>query len=346
MRPFRYDRAETAFDAVRLAPDAGQGQADAPVQFLAGGTTLLDLMKLDVLTPQRLVDITPLRAALGGVEATSGGLRLGALAKMTAVAAHPIVAADYPAIAESLQQAASAQLRNMATLGGNVLQRTRCTYFRDPSWQSCNKRQPGSGCAALKGINRNHAVLGVDDSCIAQYPGDWAVALIAFDAQVELLGPQGARHIPFAALHRPAAGQPHLETTLRPGEVITAFTVPAGSWTRRSAYLKVRDRASYEFAIASAAVALDMDGDVVRQARIGLGGMAYRPWRAEAAEAALAGKPLTTANAEAAAAAALAGAVTHEFNAYKPELGRRTVVRALMQAKGMNVVTTPNGSRI
>ena len=345
MRPFRYDRAGTAAEAVRLGPDTGQGQADAPVQFLAGGTTLLDLMKLDVLTPQRLVDITPLRASHAGIEAGPDGLRLGAFAKMAAVAAHPALLAEYPAIAESLQQAASAQLRNMATLGGNVLQRTRCSYFRDPSWQDCNKRRPGSGCAALTGVNRNHAVLGVDGSCIAQYPGDWAVALIAFDAQVDLLGPQGGRRIPFAALHRAAAGQPHIETTLRPGEVITAFTVPAGGWTRRSVYLKVRDRASYEFAIASAAVALDMDGDVVRQVRIGLGGMAYRPWRAEAAEAVLANKPLTSANAAAAAAAAMAGAVTHGQNDYKPELGRQTVVRALMQAKAMGLAATGGGRK-
>ena len=337
MRPFSYARAATAGDAARLGQFTGQGQTDAPVQFLAGGTTLYDLMKLDVLTPQRLVDITPLRAE--GAEIASGpdGLRLGAAAKMAAVAGHPAVLAQYPAIAESLQLAASAQIRNMATLGGNVLQRTRCTYFRDTSWAACNKRSPGSGCAALTGVNRNHAVLGVDGSCIAQYPGDWAVALVAFDAGVELTGPQGARTIPFSTLHRPAGGQPHIETTLRPGEVITAFTVSSGPWTRRSTYVKVRDRASYEFAIASVAVALDMDGDVVRQARIGLGGMAYRPWRAEAAEAALAGKTLDGSTAEAAAAAALEGAVTHGQNGYKPELGRRTVVRALMQAKAMTV---------
>ncbi len=182
-------------------------------------------------------------------------------------------------------------------------------------------------------------MLGVDDSCIAQYPGDFGVALVALDAEVELSGAQGPRRIPFASLHKPVEGQPHIETTLEPGEVITAFDVPAGAWTRRSLYLKVRDRASYEFAIASAAVALDMDGEVVRQARIGLGGMAYRPWRAHEAEAVLAGKPLTEANAEAAAAAALAGAVTHGHNDYKPELGRRTLVRALMQAKSMPIST-------
>ncbi len=339
MRPFTYDRAADSAQAVRLGGQTGQGQTDAPVQFLAGGTSLLDLMKLDVLTPERVVDVTPLRTTHAAIEAGPNGLRLGALAKMSAVAAHPAVLADYPAVAQSLHLAASAQLRNMATLGGNVLQRTRCTYFRDTSWVACNKRNPGSGCAAINGVNRNHAVLGVDASCIAQYPGDWAVVMVAFDAQVDLVGPQGARRLPFASLHRPVAGQPHIETNLRSGEVITAFTVPAGSWTRRSAYVKVRDRASYEFAIASAAVALDMDGDTVRQVRIGLGGMAYQPWRSHEAEAILASHKLSEASAVAAATAALAGAVTHGGNDYKPELGRRTLVRALMQAKSMPITT-------
>jgi xanthine dehydrogenase YagS FAD-binding subunit len=339
MRPFTYERAADLAQASRLGLETGQGQTDARVQFLAGGTTLIDLMKLDVLRPERVVDITPLRSPYATIEAGPNGLRLGALAKMSTVAEHPAVLADYPAISQSLQLAASAQLRNMATLGGNVLQRTRCPYYRDPSWMACNKRTPGSGCAAIAGFNRNHAVLGVDRSCISQYPGDFGVALVALDAQIELSGPQGQRRIAFASLHRPVEGQPHIETTLMPGEVITAFQVTAGGWTRRSLYLKVRDRASYEFAIASAAVALEMDGEIVRQARIGLGGMAYRPWRANEAEAVLTGKPLTEASAEAAAAAALGGAVTHGNNAYKPELGRRTLVRALMQAKTMPVAT-------
>jgi xanthine dehydrogenase YagS FAD-binding subunit len=332
MRPFAYERADDIGQAAHRGRETGQGQTDAPAQFLAGGTTLIDLMKLDVLRPRRLVDITPLQARHSAIEAGPEGLRLGALAKMSTAAEHPAVLHDYPVIAEALQLAASAQLRNMATLGGNVLQRTRCPYYRDPSWPACNKRDPGTGCTAIGGVNRNHAVLGVDDSCIAQYPGDFAVALAALDAQVELSGPDRQRLIAFATLHRPA-GKPHLETTLLPGEVITAFRIPAGPWTRRSLYLKIRDRQSYEFAIASAAVALDLDGDVVRQARIGLGGMAYRPWRAHEAEALLTGQPLTEANAEIAARTALAGAVTHGDNDYKPELGRRTLVRALMQAK-------------
>jgi xanthine dehydrogenase YagS FAD-binding subunit len=332
MRPFAYERAVDAGEASRLGRDTGQGQTGARTQFLAGGTTLIDLMKLDVLRPEQVVDINPLESRYGAVEAGPEGLRLGALARMSAAADHPAVRRDYPAIAEALEQAASAQLRNMATLGGNLLQRTRCPYYRDTSWSACNKRAPGSGCAAISAVNRNHAVLGVDDSCISQYPGDLAVALIALDAELELEG-QGARRLPLAELHRPPGGRPDVETNLRPGEVITAIRVPAGAWTRRSLYLKVRDRASYEFAIAAAAVALDLDGERVRQARIGLGGMAYRPWRSHEAEAVLAGKVLTLELAEAAARAALAGAVTHGGNAYKPELGRRTLVRALLEAR-------------
>jgi xanthine dehydrogenase YagS FAD-binding subunit len=332
MRPFGYERA----DDVALASHypTGQGQTDAAVQFLAGGTTLIDLMKLDVLRPERVVDITPLKDHHSEIEVTPETLRLGAFASMASVADHPGVKASYPAIAQSLSLAASPQLRNMATLGGNVLQRTRCPYYRDPSWAACNKRTPGSGCAAIKGFNRQNAVLGVDEACIAQYPGDFGVVLAAFGAEVELAGPGGARRVAFQSLHRPA-GQPHLEHTLQPGEVIVAFRIPGGAVARRSLYLKIRDRQSYEFAIASAAVGLELDGGVVRQARIGLGGMAYRPWRADAAEAALVGKPFTEDAARRAAEIALRGAVTHGDNDYKPELGRRTLVRALIQAAAM-----------
>jgi xanthine dehydrogenase YagS FAD-binding subunit len=337
MRPFTYQRAADLNQASRLGVSTGQGQTDASAQFLAGGTTLIDLMKLDVLRPTRVVDISPLGADLAAIAVTGRGLHLGALASMSKVAAHPDVQRAYPAIAESLSLAASDQLRNMASLGGNVLQRTRCPYYRDPSWAACNKRRPGSGCTAIQGYNHNHAVLGVDASCIAQYPGDLGVVLAAFDAEVELSGPAGARLLPFGSLHRPADGQPHIETNLRSGELITGFNVPAGAWTRRSLYLKVRDRSSYEFALASAAVGLEMDGDMVRQARIGLGGVAYLPWRSREAEAVLVGKPLNEATAKAAAEAAFAGAVTHGGNDFKPELGRRTLVRALLQAQSLSV---------
>lgn len=337
MRPFAYERPQSLPQAARAGIGTEQGQTDAPSQFLSGGTTLIDLMKLDVLRPNRVIDLSGVAHAARGVEVGAGELKLGAFAKMAAVADHPTVRSDYPLIAQSLELAASAQLRNMATLGGNVLQRTRCTYYRDPSWAACNKRTPGSGCAAMTGFNRNHAVLGVDASCIAQYPGDFAVAMIALDAQIDLLGPGGPRKIAFAALHRPPGGAPHVETNLKEGEIITAFLIPAGKWTRRSCYVKVRDRASYEFAIASAAVALELEGDTVRQARIGLGGMAYQPWRSADAEKALVGKSLSEASAEAAAAVALSGATTHGFNDYKPELAKRTLVRALLEAKSLTL---------
>jgi xanthine dehydrogenase YagS FAD-binding subunit len=335
VRPFAFERAGDPARASRLGLGTGQGQTDAAVQFLAGGTTLIDLMKLDVLRPRRVVDIGLLRHHYNAIEVGPNGLRLGALATMSEAANHPVVAQEFPAIAQSLQLAASAQLRNMATLGGNVLQRTRCPYFRDPSWTECNKRIPGSGCAAIGGFNRNHAVLGTDDSCISQYPGDLATVLIALDAQVELHGPQGGRHIPFSSLHVPANGLPQIENTLQSGELITAFHVPSGVWNRRSLYLKIRDRSSYEFAVAAAAVALDLEGDTVRHIRIGLGGVAYRPWRSIDAEQALIGKALTETAAEAAAVAALKGATTHGYNDFKPELARRTLVRALLQAKAL-----------
>ncbi|HTU67047.1 MAG TPA: FAD binding domain-containing protein [Steroidobacteraceae bacterium] len=323
MQTFDYQRAAALPEAVKLGK---QGE------FLAGGTTLVDLMKLNVMTPARVVDINALRDRYAAISIDDTGLSLGAFASMAQAAVHPKVNAQFPVIAQSLQLAASQQIRNMATLGGNLLQRTRCTYFRDVTWTACNKRTPGSGCAALQGFNRNHAVLGVDNSCIAQYPGDFAVALLALDAELALAGPGGARRLPLAQLHRAASGQPQLEHNLKPGEIITAIHVPSGRWTARSIYIKVRDRESYEFAIASAAVALELDGDTVRGARIALGGLAYRPWRATAAEQSLAGKRLTADTAAQAATLALEGAVTHGYNDYKPELGRRTVTRALLAA--------------
>ncbi len=297
---------------------------------------ILDLMKLDTMRPRILIDIGALRATHGSIEVMNDGLRLGALVRMSEAAAHPIVQQQYPVIAQSLQLAASAQIRNMATLAGNVLQRTRCQYFRDPSWSACNKRVPGSGCAALKGVNRTHAVLGISEQCIATYPGDFAQALMALDAAVQTLGPDGARMLPFERLHT-GAQVPNRETVLAPGEVIVGFVVPGGPWTRRSLYLKVRDRESYEFALASAAVALDMAEGRVREARIALGGVAYRPWRARDAEAVLVGRPLDEQMAQAAADAAFAGAMTRQGNGYKPELGRRTLVRALLAASRMEI---------
>jgi xanthine dehydrogenase YagS FAD-binding subunit len=235
-------------------------------------------------------------------------------------------------VAQSLELAASPQIRNMASLGGNVLQRTRCTYFRDVSYANCNKRNPGSGCAALEGINRAHAVLGASDNCIASYPGDFAQALIALDATVEVSGPNGSRTLPFADLHRQPGDTPHVETVLKPGELITAFHLPHRPWLRRSLYLKVRDRQSYEFALASAAVALDLQDGKVREARIALGGVATVPWRARNAEMALQGQSLEDDVLQGAADTAFAEAAPRGHNAFKVELGRRTLVRALREA--------------
>ncbi|HSV04716.1 MAG TPA: xanthine dehydrogenase family protein subunit M [Phenylobacterium sp.] len=337
MRPFAYLRAHDPAEAVRAASGPGGPPTSAPSQFLAGGTTLIDLMKLDVMRPSQVVDINDLSDELGEIHADAAGLRLGALARMADAAVHPAVLRDYPVIAQSLELAASPQIRNMATLGGNVLQRTRCNYFRFTDFAECNKRVPGSGCAALHGVNRKLAVLGVSDRCIANYPGDFANVLAALGAEVGIAGPSGARRMAFEALHRLPGDSPDVETTLRPGELITGFFVPAGPWTRRSLYLKVRDRQSYEFALAAAAVALDLEGGVVRQARVGLGGVAAKPWRSREAEAVLTGRRLDEPAAAEAARAAFAQAVSHGENAYKIELGRRTLHRALLQAARMEV---------
>ena len=340
MRPFAYVRASSPAAASQAAAGAGRSTPPtwAPVQFLAGGTTILDLMKLDVMQPGTLVDLAALRPSKGSdIEAGPAGLRLGAFATMAEAAEHPAVLRDYPMIAESLQLAASAQLRNMASLGGNLLQRTRCMYFRDPRSTACNKREPGSGCAALDGVNRQHAILGTSEDCIATYPGDFAQALIALDATLEIAGSDGTRTLPFADLHRMPGRTPHIETTLAPGDLITAIRVPAGPWTRRSRYLKIRDRESFQFALASAAVALELQGDSVRSARVALGGVAPVPWRAREAEAALAGRPLDEASASAAAGAAYAAARPRRHNAFKVELGQRTLVRALLEARQMQV---------
>ncbi len=333
MRPFDYRSAENRGDAIRLA----SAQASQAVQYLAGGTTLVDLMKLDVMRPAVLVDINALAKELSEIRHDGARLRLGAMARMSDAAEHPDVRRAFPMISQSLELAASAQLRNMASLGGNVLQRTRCPYFRDVSWRACNKREAGSGCSALQGIGRGLAVLGTSEQCIANYPGDFAVALAALDANVELEGPAGRRTIAFGDLHRLPGDSPHVETTLRPSELIVAFNVPAASWARRSLYLKIRDRQSYEFALASAAVALDLDGDVVRQARVALGGVAAKPWRSIPAENVLRGSKLTKDTARAAAEAAFATAVADGDRAFKPELGRRTVERALLQCAAMEI---------
>jgi xanthine dehydrogenase YagS FAD-binding subunit len=327
MQPFAYTRASTTAEAVRAVAAGGPG-----TRFLAGGTTLYDLMKLYVETPSRIVDITRLEE-LNGIDTSWDELVFGALTRMSDVAAHPEVVVDYPALSESLWRAASQQLRNMATLGGNLLQRTRCAYFRGGAPFACNKREPGSGCAAQEGIDRGHALLGGSEACIAVYPGDLAIALVALDARIDVLGPNGARTLPVEQLHREPGATPHIETTLQPGELILRIRVAKTRLGRASTYHKIRDRESYAFALASAAVALDMDGDTVRDARIAVGGLATRPWRARAAEQTLVGRALTAQAARAAGDAALAGARPGHGNGFRIELGARTVANALIIAK-------------
>jgi xanthine dehydrogenase YagS FAD-binding subunit len=337
MRPFAYVRVDDATGAIQAVSGQPASAGAARTQFLAGGTTLIDLMKLDVMRPSRVVDINGLAPQLARIDSSAEGLRMGALVRMGEAAEHPAILRDYPVIAQSLRLAASQQVRNMATLGGNVLQRTRCSYFRDVTYAACNKRVPGSGCAAIGGNTRKHAVLGTTEHCIALYPGDFAQALVALGAQVEIVGPDGARQMPFEELHRLPGSTPHIETSLDIGDLITGFVVPSGPWTRRSLYLKIRDRESYEFALASSAVALDLADGVVKQARIALGGVASKPWRSRTAEEALRGRSLDEAAARAASELAFAEAETRGDNEFKPELGRRTLVRALLQARDMEV---------
>jgi xanthine dehydrogenase YagS FAD-binding subunit len=333
VKPFTYARPNSAAEAVASFAAAGRG-----ARYIAGGTTLYDLMKLDIERPEHLIDVTAIRG-LDRIETGGDRLRFEALAPMSAVAADPVVGRDYPVLAEALAKAASQQLRNMATVGGNLLQRTRCLYFRNGTGNPssvgvypCNKREPGAGCAAIGGLDRGQAVLGQSEACTAVSPGDWPVALTAMDAAVEVLGPSGARTIPIAELYRLPGATPHLEFTLAPGEMITAITVPKTPAGRRSTYHKIRDRESYAFALASAAVALEMEGERVTRAHIALGGVATRPWRAAEAERMLAGQPLTAAVALAAGHAALAGARPGRRNGFKIELGARTVADALMIA--------------
>lgn len=338
MRPFLYQRAtdpETAVRALGAAAAANVPLTQARAQPLAGGTTLIDLMKLDVMRPAAIVDINPLARSWSAIETKGDGVRLGALAKMSDVAAHDDIQRNYPVIANSLKLAASAQLRNMATLGGNVMQRTRCSYFRDVSYENCNKRNPGSGCAAMDGVNRMHAVLGVSDQCIATYPGDFAQALMALDATLEITGKSGARSLPFAQLHKAPGTTPEIETTLQPGELISAFSI-SGRWPR-SVYLKARDRQSYEFALSSAAVALDVQNGTIRDARVALGGVATVPWRAREAEALLKGQKFDDGLAQRVADAAFADAKGRRHNSFKIALGKRVVARALQQAATMEI---------
>jgi xanthine dehydrogenase YagS FAD-binding subunit len=324
MRSFDYLRAA---DVTTAIAEAGQPET----RFLAGGTTLLDLMKVNVERPARLVDLTRL-SGLDTIEVSRDVIRIGVLTKMSKVADHADIKDAAPVLSESLWRAASAQLRNMASIGGNLMQRTRCTYFRDPgAYSNCNKRNPGSGCAALEGVNRNHAVLGTSDACIAIYPGDFAVSLVAFDARVIVRG-TAERSIPVDDFYLLPGETPHVEHDLAPGEMIVGIEIPRSAALKRSHYLKVRDRASYEFAAASAAVGIELedDGKTIREVRVALGGVGTKPWRARAVEDVLKGKPLDEATLRSAAAASVEGAKSSGHNAFKIELAPKVVARALM----------------
>jgi xanthine dehydrogenase YagS FAD-binding subunit len=321
MHPFTYRRARRTEDVLTLATQ------EPGTEFLAGGTDMLQLLKDDVRRPSHLLDIGAIEG-LDGITVGPDGLRLGALARMSDVADHKQVREAYPVIAQALLASASPQVRNMATIGGNLLQRTRCTYFRDTA-TPCAKREPGSPCSAIGGENRMHAILGGSDRCVATHASDLAVALVALDAVVVTKGSDGVRRIPLENFHLLPGDTPERENVLLLGELITEIEVPAAPITRRSLYLKVRDRASFEFALAAAAVALAAEGGTIRDARIALGGVGTKPWRARSAEAALVGAPLTPESFATAAERALEGARPLEQNAFKVNLARRTVVRAL-----------------
>lgn len=321
MQNFQYVRVQTPEDAI-----ARHRQAKG-AEFLAGGTTLLDLVKLDVMRPQSLVDIN--RLELARIEELDGGrLRVGALVRNSDLAHHPVVRRRFPVLAEALLSGASARLRNMATTSGNLMQRTRCPYFRD-GVSPCNKRDPGSGCAALDGYNRSHAVLGGSEACIATHPSDMCVALAVLDADVIVRGAEGERTIAVRDFHLLPGKTPEREFALAPDELITSVVLAPLPDGARSWYLKLRDRASFEFALASAAVVLDLDGSRIRSARLALGGVGTKPWRADEAERLLEGAAPEEAVFERAAAAALEPARPREYNAFKIELAKRVIVRAL-----------------
>ena len=322
MRLFSFQRAADVDDAV---------SAGARAAFLAGGTNLVDLMKIEVLDPERVVDVS--RLDLRRIEVRDGAIEIGALASNTAVAEHGEVRRLAPGLSEALLSGASPQLRNAATVGGNLLQRTRCAYYRDVGTR-CNKRQPGSGCDALEGWTRMHAVVGTSDHCIAAHPSDMCVALYALDARVRVRGPAGEREFPVSELHLLPGDRPDREFSLQPGELITSVRVPLGDLAARSRYVKVRDRQSYAFALASCAAAVLVQGGAIRAARLALGGVGTRPWRVAEAEQSMIGKPAAPETYAHAAEIALRGAKPRRDNAFKVELAKRTAVRALTLSAG------------
>lgn len=329
MRPFKYTRSNDAKDASKRL------NANAKAKFLAGGTNLLDLMKEDVERPDELVDVARLNLSdikIISNETNKGGVSIGGLGKNSETANHPIIRKNFPLLTQAILAGASAQIRNMATNGGNLLQRTRCSYFYDIA-MPCNKREPGTGCSAYEGINRMHAVFGWSESCVAVYPSDMSVALAALDAVVKVQNVVGQeRAIPFADFHRLPGNTPDRDNNLAHGELITSIEIPCNSFADKSYYLKIRDRASYAFALVSVAAAVEMDGDLIKQVRIAMGGVAHKPWRAHESEKMLLGKQATKVNFEQAAEAEMEQAKPLEHNQFKIELGKRGIVRALQMA--------------
>jgi xanthine dehydrogenase YagS FAD-binding subunit len=322
MKAFTYKLAGTTEEATSAVTQSA---------FIAGGTNLVDLMKIDVVDPKELVDINQL--PMRGIALDNAGLRIGALERMAYVAERPEIVEHFPVISQALLKSASAQLRNMASIGGNLMQRTRCGYFRDVM-MPCNKRVPGSGCPAFAGENRMHAILGVGDACCATHPSDLAVALVALDATINLQGPKGSRSVKLDDFYLLPKDTPDREHAIEPGELITEVTVPNASWYRRSAYLKIRDRESYEFALCSAAIALDLDGSKIRDARIAAGGVGTKPWRLADVAEELIGKQVGQGTFERAVELAANDARPLSQNAFKVTLLKRTLVRALMQVGG------------
>src|SRR5947207_7698073 len=330
MKTFEFTRPPDAGAAIATAGHARTAQQGADVRFIAGGTTLVDLMKLNIETPARVLDIN--RLPLDKIDPTSdGGLKIGATVRNSDLANYPTVRRDYAVLSQALLNGASAQLRNMATTAGNILQRTRCMYFRDTA-MPCNKREPGTGCPAITGANRSLAVLGTSEHCIATNPSDMCVAMAALEATIHVQGPKGSRTIPFGDFHLLPGSTPHRETVLEPGDLITHVTLPAPIKASKQLYLKLRDRASYEFALASAAVVISITGQNVTRARIALGGVGTKPWRSQEAEAVLVGQPANGPNFRRAAEAALRDAKPQSENGFKVELAKRCLMHALQLA--------------
>ncbi|MBW4612795.1 MAG: xanthine dehydrogenase family protein subunit M [Desmonostoc vinosum HA7617-LM4] len=331
MNNFTYIRATSVKDALQRA------KTDQKAMYIAGGTNLVDRLKVFLDEPSQLIDIS--RLEMGRIERTSsGGLRIGALVSNTAVADHPDVRRNYPMLSRAILAGASQQIRNMATMGGNLLQRTRCPYYYDTAFP-CNKRQPGTGCPAATGINRMHAILGASEQCFAVHPSDMCVALAALDAVVDVEGPKGKRQIPLTDFHRLPGDAPQRDTNLEPGELITAVTLGPMPFAKSGVYLKLRDRTSYAFALISVAAALELTGEQIKNARLAMGGIAHKPWRTTEAEKFLIGKPANTTTFQQAAEIALAGAKPLTHNAFKVDMAKRAIRRALtVSAKGGGVV--------